>query len=164
MGRPKKNINPLIGQRIREARNNTFIDVGGRKKKMTQKALADRLFVSLQAVKNWEQGINSVDDSNLMRISKICNVDYLWLKCLDSITIMQTSKAILDSTNLNNQGETPNLTVREESKSLALIYSLQMCGYTLNDVVNKAHYCSYMESSIKSAIEFYMENINTERN
>lgn len=75
MAPPQKFINPVIGDRIKQARKSVIVD----EKSLTQKELAEALNVSCQAVKNWEQHINEPDLRNLKRISEICNVDFVWL-------------------------------------------------------------------------------------
>lgn len=157
MARPAKDINPIIAERIKLARKRTYIDG----KKLTQGKLAELLFVSVQAVKNWEQGITSTDDDRLKDIAKICNVDFLWLKGLDAETIVKTTKSMVESTNWELvQQESP----RSEAKSYALIYSLLMCGYQLEDICRKDQYAEYMEQSIKTAVEYFMKNLNKEDN
>lgn len=155
MARPVKDVNPIIAERIRIARNNTYIDG----KKLTQSKLADLLFVSVQAVKNWEQGITSTDDERLQDIARICSVDFLWLKGLDAETIIQSTKNIMDSTTWE---EVPTISIKEEAKSYALIYSLLMCGYKVEDIKRKDQYAAYMEQSIKTAVEYFMETMNKE--
>lgn len=49
MARLKRTINPIIADIIRMVRKTN---------RMTQKQFANRLSVSLQAVQNWEQGVN----------------------------------------------------------------------------------------------------------
>lgn len=155
MARPSKDVNPITAERIKQARKNTFIDG----KRLTQNKLAELLFVSVQAVKNWEQKITSTDDDRLQDIARICNVDFLWLKGLDSETIVKTTKDMIENTEweLSSQ-ETP----QSEVKSYALIYSLLMCGYKMKDIYRKDQYAEYMEQSIKNAVEYFMKNLNKE--
>lgn len=160
MARPGRTVNPLIGQRIQEARNKTFICIDGKQKRMTQKALADRLSVSLQAVRNWEQGLNSIEDFRLIKIAELCNVDYLWLKGLDIASVTQASDAISNGFCPSDYNNPPNVTIKEQAKSLALIYSLKLCGHSLDEVLKKDRYCSYMEEIIKFHVEFYMKYLN----
>lgn len=70
-GRPALEIDKEVCGRIKAARKSA---------KMTQKQLADCLDVSVQSVKNWEQGIHGTDDSTLKKIAEICNVDFVWLR------------------------------------------------------------------------------------
>lgn len=155
MARPTKDVNPIVAERIRIARKNTYI-AGSR---LTQGKLAELLFVSVQAVKNWEQGITSTDDERLQEIARICNVDFLWLKGLDTATIIQNTKSMLDSSSWE---EASMPTPRAEATSYALIYSLLMCGYKIDDIKRKDQYAEYMENSIKSAVEYYMKTLNKE--
>ena len=92
MGRPLRPVNPVVGDRIKQARRNNIIDG----KRMTQKQLANMIPVSLQAVKNWEQHINEPDKENLKNISVICNVNYYWLSGFVD-KVINSSKSILDS-------------------------------------------------------------------
>ena len=73
-GRPALYIDKEVCDRIRSARKSA---------KLTQKQLADQLDVSVQSVKNWEQGINGTDDSTLKKIAEICGVDFVWLKNIE---------------------------------------------------------------------------------
>ena len=155
MARPAKDVNPIVAERIKFARENTYIDG----KKLTQSKLAELLFVSVQAVKNWEQGITSTDDDRLLDIARICNVDFLWLKGLDTETIIKTTKSLLE----NIKWEVvPQESPRSEAKSYALVYSLLMCGYRPEDIYRKDQYAEYMEQSIKNAVEYFMKNLNKE--
>lgn len=92
MGRPSRPVNPVIGDRIKQARRNVIING----KRMTQESLANKLFVSCQAVKNWEQHINEPDSENLKSISRICNVNFYWLSGFVD-NVVNSSKAILES-------------------------------------------------------------------
>lgn len=74
-GRPALEIDKVVCGRIKEARKSA---------EMTQAQLADCLDVSVQSVKNWEQGINGTDDSTLKKIAEICDVDFVWLKNIQS--------------------------------------------------------------------------------
>lgn len=155
MARPVKDVNPIIAERIKCARKNTYIDG----KRLTQEKLAERLFVSVQAVKNWEQGITSTDDDRLQDIAQICNVDFLWLKGLDTETIIKTTQSMLERTNWELSASEPP---RSEARSYALVYSLLMCGYKPEDIYRKDQYAEYMEQSIKTAVEYFMKNLNKE--
>lgn len=53
------------GKQIRMAR---------REKNLTQEQLADKLFVSKQAVSNWERGVNAIDDEIRRKLEKILSI------------------------------------------------------------------------------------------
>lgn len=76
-GRPPLVLDLEVCKRIKSARKSCRI---------TQKELAELLDVSVQTVKNWEQGINGTDDATLKRIAGIFQVDFLWLKNVSNET------------------------------------------------------------------------------
>lgn len=149
-GAPIKQKDFIICERIKIARTGKF----------TQNELANNLDVSVQTVKNWEQKRNIPDDQTLKKISQLCDVDFLWLKNWDIASIVQRSRDIVENFNPSKAECVSFPSLKEESRSYTLIYALQMCGYKLDDIVNKKQYSEYMESSIKNSIEFYMNNLN----
>lgn len=76
----------MIGERLKEARK----DAG-----LTQEELAQRLHLSLSAVKSYEQNISSPDDEVKVAIAKMFNVslDYL-LGAIDEETPLFNRKVI----------------------------------------------------------------------
>lgn len=79
MGR-KRVILRSIGERIKYLRESTEIELEGQTGTMTQQMFADRLDVSLDAVKNWEQGYNYPSVDMLVRIADTfdCDMDFLF--------------------------------------------------------------------------------------
>ena len=149
-GAPIKRKDFEISKRIKAARKDKF----------TQQSLADALGVSLQTIKNWEQERNLPDDEMLKKIAEMCNVDFLWIKNLDVKSIIDRSKEILKNFDPNKCECVSFPSPREEARSYALIYALTMCGYKIEDILDKKQYSEYMEASIKNSIEFYMNNLN----
>lgn len=152
-GRPKSApINNEIGKRIKSART-----ISG----LTQKALSDYLNVSIDTVRGWENSRHLPEKVGVYEaIASACNVSVDWLQCKDVPTVVQETLAMANSTIWCEDKPT---SLREEFRTYALIYSLQMCGYSLEDIRNKSQYCEYMESSIRNSIEFYMTNLNRQK-
>ena len=69
-----------IGERIKYLRENKEIECAEQTGTMTQQMLADRLDVSLDTVKNWEQGYNYPSVDMLARIADKfdCDIDFLF--------------------------------------------------------------------------------------
>lgn len=151
MPRPKKEKDYVICERIKTSRENA---------NLTQKDMADKLNIPLQTYKNWEQKRNIPDDQTLMKIAEMCAVDFLWLKNLDVKSIIDRSREILKNFDPNKWECITFPSPREEARSNALIYALIMCGYKIEDILDKKQYSEYMEASIKNSIEFYMNNLN----
>ncbi|KAB3534410.1 helix-turn-helix transcriptional regulator [Alkaliphilus pronyensis] len=72
MGRPKLDVNPNIGKRLKLIRKNL---------KMTQLDFAERYNVSEQTIRNWENGRNTVPDAVLDDLSANLAIDMQFLKC-----------------------------------------------------------------------------------
>ena len=72
MGRPKLDVNPNIGKRLKFIR---------KKLKMTQLDFAERYDVSEQTIRNWENGRNTVPDAVLDDVSESLSIDMQFLKC-----------------------------------------------------------------------------------
>lgn len=72
MGRPKVNVNPEIGERLKLIRKHL---------KMTQLDFASYYNVSEQAIRNWESGKNTVPPYVLEDLSERLSLDMTFLKC-----------------------------------------------------------------------------------
>ena len=70
------------GERIKDLRKHTIIDVNGKHKSMTQALLADRIGVDLKTVRSWEKDITLPDFRalSIMCDTFHCDADYLLLK------------------------------------------------------------------------------------
>ena len=154
-GRPKSQpIDPVIGQRIKEAR--LLMNP-----KMTQEDLASAMNVSRDTIRNWEKGRSRPDqEETYTKLANILNVGTNWIKNQEVSDIIKNTKQILQNFDMKSWECYTMPSIKEEARSYALIYSLTMCGYKLDDVHNKVQYSEYMEASIKSAIDFYMKNLN----
>ena len=154
-GRPKApSKDKVISERIKIARNLVV-------PKLTQKELADMIGVSLDTIRNWEHGRALPDnEQRYEELAEIFNVKKEWLMNKDIPDIINMSLNILKNFNPNDCECITFPSIKEESRSYALIYSLMMCGYKLEAIKNKQQYCEYMEATIKNAITFYMNNLN----
>lgn len=154
-GRPKAPAkDKVISERIKIARTLVI-------PKLTQQNLADKLGVSLDTVRNWEHGRALPDnEQRYEELAAICHVKKEWLMNKEIPDIINMSLNILKNCNPNECECITFPSIKEESRSYALIYSLIMCGYSLDAIKNKQQYCEYMEATINNAIEFYMNNIN----
>ncbi|MGN0378791.1 MAG: helix-turn-helix domain-containing protein [Butyrivibrio sp.] len=152
-GRPKSRpIDPVIGQRVKEARN---------LKGMTQYELAEKIGVSKDTIRNWEKGRSRPDNDDIyVRIAEVLNVTSDWIKNQSIPDIIQKSRDILHNFNPSEWELIEFPSLKEEARSYALIYSLEMCGYSLDDVKNRKMYAEYMEETIKNAIDVYMKTLN----
>jgi len=154
-GRPKSSpIDPVIGERIKEARLLM-------QPKMTQEDLAIAMNVSRDTIRNWEKGRSRPDqEETYLKLASILNVSADWLKNMEVADIIKKSKQILTNFDIKSWDCYNPPSLKEEARSYALIYSLTMCGYKLEDIFNKKQYSEYMESSIRNSIDFYMQNLN----
>ena len=80
--------NDKIGQYIKELRKS---------KKLTQEELADKLYISRQAVSNWETGKDAPSVDNVKDISKIFDVSIADIYAGEEIKDKQTLNEIIHS-------------------------------------------------------------------
>lgn len=155
VGRPKSSpIDPIIGERIREAR--LLMNP-----KMTQEKLAIEMNVSRDTIRNWEKGrARPEQEETYLKLASILNVSPEWIKNNEVSDILRKTKEILDSFDIKTWKHYSPPSIKEEARSYTLINALIMCGYKLEDIYDKKQYSEYMESSIKNSIEFYIKNLN----
>ena len=77
MGRPKKNIDKTIGQRIKAIRQGMRTADG---KRVTQEDFAERFYCTTQTIRNWENGKRTVPEDVLECIAESQSIDIAYLK------------------------------------------------------------------------------------
>ena len=155
-GRPRVETNPITRERIREARE---------RKGYSKMELSRRMDVDVAAIRRWENSNDiSIPSWHLETISRICEVPLEWLKGESIPDTIQNSINILKGFNPDESKDyASEISEEAESESLAIIYALKMCGYSISDIADKGRFSDYMTKSIRNAIEFYMTTLNSDK-
>lgn len=142
MGRPRKDVNPNIGKRIKLIRKHL---------KMTQLEFAEHYGVSEQAIRNWENGRNAVPGSVLEDLSERLSIDIRFLLCKT------------DFPNLNDVFERFDKTTDTEQLSKEIrryevfVEYLKLLGH---DITNyQAEEISHMEKEISEFVNFKINQL-----
>lgn len=155
-GRPKVETNPITRERIKEARE---------RKGYSKMELSRQMHIDVAAIRKWENSKDtSIPNEHLKAISRICEVPLDWLKGESIPDIIQNSINILKDFNPDESKDyASEISKKAESESLAIIYALRMCGYSVSDIANKGRFSDYMTKSIKDAVEVYMTTFNSDK-
>lgn len=138
-GRPKIETNPITRERIKVARE---------RKGYSKMELSRQMNIDVAAIRKWENSKDiSIPGEHLETISRICEVPLDWLK----------GESIPDT--IQNSINALEISAEAESESLAIIYALRMCGYSVSDIADKGRFSDYMTKSIRNAIEVYMTTL-----
>lgn len=142
MGRPKKDVNPDIGKRIKLIRKHL---------KMTQLEFAEYYGVSEQAIRNWENGRNSVPGSVLEDLSERLSIDIKFLLCKADLPNL---KDILER--FDSAIDTGQISKEVRQYELFVEY-LKLLGH---DVTNyDPEEISHMEKEIREFINFKIDQL-----
>ncbi len=155
-GRPKIETNPITRERIKIARE---------RKGYSKMELSRQMHVDVSAVRKWENSKDiSVPGEHLETISRICEVPLDWLKGESIPDTIQNNINILKGFNPDESTDyASEISAEAESESLAIIYALRMCGYSVSDIVDKGRFSDYMTKSIRNTIEVYMTTFNSNK-
>lgn len=155
-GRPRVETNPITRERIKEARE---------RKGYSKMELSRLMNIDAAAIRKWENSKNiSIPSWHLEAISRICEVPLEWLKGESIPDTIQNSINILKGFNPDESKDyASEISEEAKSESLAIIYALKMCGYSISDIADKGRFSDYMTKSIRNAIEVYMTTLNSNK-
>ena len=151
-GRPKNETKDITRQRIAEARD---------RKDFSNVKFAKLLGVDASAVRKWINQDLPVPEYHLESIAKLCEVPLDWLKGESVPDIIQESIKTLQGFNPDEAIDyAEQISEQAEAESLAIIYSLKMCGHELSEITDKTKFAEYMTKSIQGIVETYISTLN----
>lgn len=151
-GRPKNETKDITRQRIAEARD---------RKGYSNVKFAKLLGVDASAVRKWINQDLPVPEHHLEAIANLCEVPLDWLKGESVPDIIQESIKTLQGFNPDEAIDyAEQISEQAEAESLAIIYSLKMCGHDLSEITNKSKFAEYMTKSLQGIVETYISTLN----
>lgn len=151
--------------------------------KISRQLLAEQLgYSSGNTVLYWENGRSGIPTNDIDKICKLYDIRKEWLLGKDNFKtyndIISNSRNILKKHTPTSKVQMPNglilddslkisgwdcytfPSIYEEYKENIIINALYMCGYKIDDIINRKQYADYMGETIKNAIELYMKTLN----